>query len=247
MVLILDLAVLVVLALFAWRGAAKGFVLTLCGLLAVVVGFAGAFWISDRFSEPVGAFIQPYVQTQLENLLDDSLSQTTDPDSAPSSFSPGIPIPSANPEADPGTDTPVTEPSVSLDEMLNALRESELFSGLLGSVSDAIRDGTLTVITSAAAAVAGFISCQLARVGLFLLSFVLILIVWWLLSHALDLAFRLPVLRTLNKTGGLILGLAKGLLLLLIACWALTTFNIVNADAVQQTYLFRHLLNFQII
>lgn len=243
MVLILDLAVLAVLALCAWRGSAKGLVLTLCSLLAVVVGFVGAFWISDQFSEPVSKFIQPYIQSYVEELLEAPLAQAGDTIASPSPSSPGIPIPSATP----GSDTDIEEIQATLDEVLNALGESELFSGLFESVSEAVREGTLTVITTAAAAVAGYISLQLARTGLFLLSFVVILVVWWLLSHTLDLAFRLPVLRTLNKTGGLLLGLVKGILILLVACWALLTFDIVTQEVAQQTYLFRLFLNFQII
>ena len=42
MSLVLDLIVVAVLALFLWRGASKGLVASLCGLLAFVVAFAGA-------------------------------------------------------------------------------------------------------------------------------------------------------------------------------------------------------------
>jgi len=51
---------------------------------------------------------------------------------------------------------------------------------------------------------------------LFLLAFVLILIVCWFIAHALDLVARLPVLNTLNALGGFLLGLVKGLLLVVV-------------------------------
>lgn len=237
MVLILDLAVVAVLILCAWRGAARGLILTLCGLLAVVVAFAGAFWVSDRFNEPVSEFIQPYIQVHVETLLKDSVPQP-DPDGAPPS--PFLPIPGVAQEED----EPAAE-SFSLEDVLEALGNSKLLSGLMASVSDAIEEGVLTVVTTAAAAVSAFLAQQLARSGLFLLSFLLILLVWWLLSHALDLAFRLPVLRTLNRTGGLLVGLVKGVLILLVACWALGIFDLIPSDAAGQTYLFRHFMNFQ--
>ena len=233
MSLLLDLAVIAVLAFCAWRGAVRGLVLTLCGLLAVLVAFGGAFFLSDRFSNDVATLIQPYIQVHVEELLENSVEEQHG-ESLPSS---NLPIPGYA-----GDDDPI---AASLDEVLRALGDSKLFAGLVQSVSDAIDEGVLAVVTTAAAAVSAFLAQQIARSGLFLISFFLILIVWWLLSHALDLAFRLPVLRTLNKSGGLLIGLAKGVLVLLVVCWALTVFDLVPLATAQQTFLFRHFMNFQ--
>ena len=234
MSLLLDLAVVAVLALCAWRGAVRGLVLTLCGLLAVLVAFGGAFFLSDRFSDGLASLIQPYIQVHVEDLLETSAEEDTDDAAPPSS---GLSIPGYSEDE---------ETIASLDEVLRALSGSKLFAGLAQSVADAIDEGVLAVVTTAAAAVSAFLAQQIARSGLFLVSFFLILVVWWLLSHVLDLAFRLPVLRTLNKSGGLLIGLAKGVLVLLVACWALTVFDLVSPAAAQQTFLFRHFMNFQI-
>lgn len=238
MVLILDLAVLAVLALCAWRGAVKGLVLTLCSLVAVIVAFLGSTWISNQFSEPVSEFIQPYVSGYVENLLDDSLDQFTN---STTGTTPSLQIPSSGDEEFPA------EIQATLNEVLTALQESKLFSGLIQSASDAVDAGSLAVTTSAVAAVAGYLSFQLARAGLFLLSFLLILVLWWLVSHMLDLAFKLPVLRTFNKAGGLLLGLVKGALVLLVACWAIRFFELVPLETTQQTWLFSFFMNFQLI
>ena len=242
MVLFLDLAILAVLAFFAWRGLAKGFILTLCSLLAVLVAFMGASWVSTQFSQPVADLIQPYIQSHTETLLDNALEKVEEEITQP--LRPGIPIPSAQPE---GGEAPVEEYQASLDDVLSVLSESKFFSSLLHSVTQAIEDGSLTILTTAAAAVAAFLAQQLARIGLFLLSFLLILVVWWLVSHILDLAFRLPVLRTLNGTGGLILGIVKGLVILTVACWALVTFNVVPEEMALETHLFSLFLNFHLI
>ena len=236
--LILDLAVLAVLVLCAWRGAVKGLILTLCGLLAVIVAYLGSTWVSNQFSEPVSEFIQPYVSGYMENILENTLDQFTD--SIPDNMPP-LQIPSD------GTEELPAEIQMTLNDVLRALGESGLFSGLLQSVSDAVDTGALSITTSAVTAVAGYLSFQLARAGLFLLSFVLILLLWWLVSHMLDLAFKLPVLRTFNKAGGLLLGLVKGALVLLVACWAVRFFGLVPPETAQQTWLFSLFLNFQLI
>ena len=45
------------------------------------------------------------------------------------------------------------------------------------------------------------------------------LLAWFLLSHALDLAFKLPILAEINLAGGLIIGLVKGGLLTVVLVW----------------------------
>ena len=63
--------------------------------------------------------------------------------------------------------------------------------------------GTESVAAGVVRALAEYAAVQLTRAALFLLCFIAVLAAWTLLSHALDLAFRLPVLSTLNHWPGL--------------------------------------------
>ena len=65
-----------------------------------------------------------------------------------------------------------------------------------------------------------------------------ILVVWFPLSHALDLVAKLPVLNGLNRWGGAIIGIIKGGLLVYIAVWLLRDL-LIPPEAVGQTYLLR--------
>ena len=56
---IFDLIVLIVLILAVVQGYRKGFVLTLCGFLAVFVAFIGASILSDALAGPVSQAITP--------------------------------------------------------------------------------------------------------------------------------------------------------------------------------------------
>ena len=60
---------------------------------------------------------------------------------------------------------------------------------------------------------------------LFLIAFVLILILWYFISHALDLVARLPVLNLLNMAGGFLIGIVKGMLFLIVVWLAIQTFR----------------------
>ncbi|MBQ2926274.1 MAG: CvpA family protein [Ruminiclostridium sp.] len=59
------------------------------------------------------------------------------------------------------------------------------------------------------------------RAILFLAGFVVIQMIWTALCHILNLVAKLPGLNLINKILGGVLGFAKGILILLVAQWAL--------------------------
>lgn len=129
--LLLDLVILILLVWFTVLGLRRGFVLTLCSLLAAVLGFAGGWYLSAHQTE----LLLPLLSNQL---------------------------------------------------------------------------------TPAAALLA-------AKALLFLVGFVGTQLIWSLLCHALHLVTKLPGLHFFNKAMGGLLGLAKGILILLVARWVLCT------------------------
>lgn len=73
--------------------------------------------------------------------------------------------------------------------------------------------------------IAGF----LANICINIISVVLVFVVVWILMHmllkALNLISKLPVLSFLNQTGGMLIGLLKGLSIVWLACMILTFFQ----------------------
>ena len=57
------------------------------------------------------------------------------------------------------------------------------------------------------------------------------------MSHALDLAFRLPVLSSINRLMGGAIGFVKGVLVVFIAVWLLK--GHLPPEAVEQTVLLK--------
>ena len=86
--------------------------------------------------------------------------------------------------------------------VLEALRDSPLYRGFVEAFQSTVGQEVAEATSHAVRAVADYIAVQIARMVLFLLAFVAILVVWLLLSHALDLVARLPVLNGLNRWGG---------------------------------------------
>lgn len=202
---IIDIILLTILLFFTWRGGKKGLILTLFSLLAVFIAFFGARAVSTHFSAPVANLIEPSIQRSITALL-----PTSDGSGAPDSA-----------EADGTENTEDTQPSeTDFQQILDLLQERGLYTGFSSLLAEAAESKRLEIVTTAAAAVSAYLAGMIASAGLFLLAFFLILLLCFLLSYALDLAFRLPVLSGLNTLGGAVLGFVKGAAVLLFAVWA---------------------------
>lgn len=210
---IIDIAIVLILVFFAWRGAKKGLILTLFSLLSIFVAFFGARAVAVNFATPVANIIRPSIQLTIDKVL---TGQT--PETVPESSQPSSSTPSETPGE--GQDDPtVHSHDFSLEQILTLLDESGLFPGLRDYLAEAIEEKALEVTTTASAAVSAYLAQLAATALLFGLSFVLILLIWFLVSRALDLAFKLPILSAVNTLGGLLLGLIKAILMVLVLVW----------------------------
>lgn len=215
--LIFDLAILAILALFFWRGYARGLVLTLCSLLAVFVALIGASFLSNALAEPVAKAIEPIVASQIHDTVTSYYQRS----------------PAENTSAE--EDWLVQLP---LEELLEPLKESKFLQGFAETFQKAVDDKAADIVTHAAQALAHFVAVQIARIVIFAVAFFAVLIAWFFLSHALDLVAKLPVLSTVNAWGGGAVGLIKGALIVYIAVWLLRGSYIPPA-AIEGSYLLK--------
>ena len=208
--IIVDIVLVAILLFFLWRGKEKGLILSLCGLLAVLVAVVGADLISDALAPRVAQAMEPRFAAAIEETLGQELEDR---------------LAQSDAQVD-GV----------LGDILSAIQGTSLYQSISDAVHQAVEQGIDEVGETLGAVIAQAIALSVARMLLFFVSFVLLLAVWFLLSHALDLAFRLPVLSTLNGLGGAALGLLKGMVLLFVAGWLLNYFGgIVPPELVEQT------------
>lgn len=190
--IVVDIVIVLILVFFAWRGAKKGLILTLFGMLGLVVAFIGARFLSNTFYEPVSDIIEPGIYQSVKNLEDDALS----------SFDLDVDFDS------------------SVDGLVELLREQDLFPALVDLLATSLEQEDVQIQTvSAAERLATYLADLVSRLVLFALSFIVILLLWFLISRALDLAFKLPLLSAVNLAGGLILGLAKAIVIVMVLVW----------------------------
>lgn len=220
--ILFDLIILTVLIVFAVRGAHRGLILSLCGLLAVLVAFVGASFAASTLSPMVGDALEPKFAAAIEEQLDKTIQQ----------------------QLDAGEAAILAPDDMPLDGVLDALREMGFYESLIDSVDQAVEDGLTAAAASAAAAVATAIAQQVAYLILFLAAFVLILLAWRLLSRALDLVAKLPGLHLLNRTGGALFGLIQACIVLFVAAWLLQFLgHIFPEELVEETVLLQFFLN----
>lgn len=223
--LIFDLVIAAVLVLFTLMGRKRGFVLTLCGLLAVFVAFLGGAMLSDLLAPQVGQLIQPVVEEHVTQMLREVVDE--------SQWSFTAPAASAALE-----EMGQAIPQLPVEQALAALEGTGIYQVFGDALKEALREGLLNATTTAAGAIAGYVAREVAHLVLFLISFVVVLLLWTVLSHALDLAFRLPVLSSVNAMLGGVVGLVKGALLVFIAVWLLKG-SVIPQMAQEQTVLLR--------
>ena len=214
--LILDLILLIVLIAFAARGASRGLLLSLCGLVAVLVAFVGAGFVADLMAPKVADYLEPRFSAAIEERLEAHLEAVL-PDG--------------------------TAGEIPLADLMDVLRDMGLYQSALDAIDRAVEQGMTDAAADAAATVAASIAGSVAYMLLFVAAFIVILILWTLLSHALDLVTRLPGLHALNRAGGALLGLLKGCAILFLCAWVLRYLgSVIPEETVARTYLLKFFL-----
>ena len=186
--IIFDLLIVLVVVLSTLLGRRKGFILTLCGCLALFVALIGAGILTNLLAEPVSLLALPYVENALDQVVQSSADEAV---------------------------------AATIDQVIALMEQSDLLKPLAAGVTQALEQGVLDMTLAAVQSVALFLAEQLTRLVMFPVFFLLIMLIWTALSHALDLAFRLPGLNFLNRTAGLLLGFVRGVLLAYGLCWLL--------------------------
>ena len=199
----IDIVIVLVIAFFAWRGAKKGLILTLFGMLGLIVALFGARLVSNLFCDAIAEIIRPGICQALKNLEQDAM------------YSIGYDL-----NLDP-----------SVESMVAVLRERNIFPQLVSLLETSLSKETISsAVGTAAEVLAGHLARLAARVVLFVAAFLVILLVWFLISHMLDLTFRLPILSTVNLIGGLVFGLLKAVIIIVVLVWFGQLFALIPAD-----------------
>ena len=209
---VLDIIIIAVVAVAAWRGYRRGLVMTLCGFLAIFVALAGANIVSNALAWLTGPAVEHQIQSAFQQKADQTAQSAIDNGHS-----------AANP---------------TMEEAVRILKDSKIYQGFVEGFQKALNDGIVAATTNAARAISDYVARQIARTVLYVVAFVLILVLWTILSRVLDLAFKLPVLSTLNRWSGGVLGLCEGVVLVVIVGMLLKG-GVLPEEVVENSYLLK--------
>ena len=210
---VFDIIMLAILLLCLVIGLYRGFILTLCGLLALIVAIVGARMAADQFAPAVTDALAPRIETvvaaQLEESVDKTVEQMTE----------------GKGEGPVGT----------LSGVLGFLQKSGLYNGVVSDVEKSIRSGVKGATKSAAKTMAEEVARPIGWGVVYVASFAIVLLLWNLVSKLLNLVAKLPGLRTFNRLLGGVCGLAKGLLITGFICFLILFMGLLPSDLMRQS------------
>ena len=214
--LIIDLILLAILLIFAFLGAKRGLILSLFSLLSVLVAFVGAILISNYCAPPVAEWMGPMISPKIESAVESAL-----PDQ-------------------------LAGAELTTDNIILMIENADLPLGLDKILAKYLTEHPIDLETGAitktmTAFLTEKISIAITYILLFLVSFILILLIWKLLSRTLDLVAKLPGLNLINRVGGFLFGLLRVSIVLFVLAWLVRLLlnDWIPQQLIEQTYLLR--------
>lgn len=206
---VLDLILFLVVLLFAVIGVRRGLVLTLCGLLSIVVALFGARIAADSFSPVVAEAITPRLTTTVEAKLESSINDS---------------VQDAGDTAMDG-----------LGGILSIFGNMEPDSKIMDQIQQAVQSGLTPGVQAAAVSVAHDLAQPIAWWSVYAVAFFLVMLVWNLVTQALNLVAKLPVLNLMNRVLGGGIGLVKGVVVVGILCYLILRFGLVTQTEIAES------------
>ena len=233
MKLIIDVALLVIIALCTWGGFKRGLIGGIAGLIAIVIALYGGSLLSSAYSAEVIPALKPFVNGYIDT------PQTRDDILADLGYG----------ASDKSLDDILAEdPSLRYDYAYGCIRA-------VGFTSDraeelAVRSVALSEERSLGMkdAVVAVLCDTITYVAGLLLAFLMILILLIALANVFNLSLRLPNMELLDEISGTLLGFARGFVYCVLLCWVLSFFGIlIGRDTLEDTTLARFFLSIDFI
>lgn len=206
MSLILDIILLAVFAAFVFAAVKKGFIRTLLELVAVVAALVLAYQFSPVASQAVfDGMLEENMVTSIETQLSDNFDSTTVSKKAQAALD-AVPDFAVSLASAAGVDIDSIKNNISTEKINseNVARE------LVEKIAEPIATGALTIIFFV------LLACVLA-------------IVFKMIAARIAKLFKVPLVGTVDKLLGAVLGICKGLVVLILICTVLE-FVFANGD-----------------
>lgn len=229
MEVLIDLGIVIFIPLMIFRGYRRGGILSLMSFLTIFVAFSGATILSVNFCEPVGRLVQPVVKEIITDVLYDALKNENIIIDATIS---------TTKESEDGSTAEYLTLTRAF-QILTASKDIDKLDGFVQTAKETLLLGTVQMSGSATEMISTVIGREIARVGIFLISFALIMAFWMLLTRAIKIILKIPGFKEANAYAGAIIGFMMGILLVFVFAW-ITKGTIISWESMSRTMLYEY-------
>ena len=236
---IIDLGSILVVIICMGIGAHKGMIRMIAGLAALILALVCATFLSAQLTEPVMERVTPMVESRVTESIEDMMEGQNLGE-----------LIGGYSQANAGEDLEETLDETSF-RALNLEYLGELFSNfasenlipqpLTDALGERMEDMKKTFTGTASQAISAALTEILRPLVsglLYVLSFFILSIVFKFLFRSLDSFAELPGLRSVNVTGGLLLGFIQGFVILVAAAFVMR-FALSAFDGVAQSRMLK--------
>jgi len=233
MKIVVDIALLAIIAMCTWSGYKRGLIGGVASILAIVIALFGGSLLSSAYAGEVIPALKPFVEGYIDS--------QTHRDEILDRLGYGSSLKSLD-------DILAEDPSLKHDYAYECMlsiglyeeRAEEMTARAVQLAEDedmSMTDAIISVLCDTITHVAGL-----------LIAFLLILILLIAAASVFNMSFRIPNMENLDEIGGAVLGFARGFLCCVLLCWLLSFLGLViGKDTMQNTTLARFFLTFDFV
>lgn len=228
----IDIVLVIIVAFSAWRGFRNSFIRGIFGVLAIIIAIYGANLIAKTYSGEFTGMLEPFVS----GIVDKSIAGVIGKDSEDS----------ISEDTGEMRDTSDTE-TESLSDIFTISYKALRKIGLMEEASRKMAENVQGEIDSAGQQMSNNLTQKLcstlAYIAVFGISFILIAIIFAVFGNVVNLAFSLPGIEMVDKIAGLVMGLLRGLLIILAIGVIMRYLGLLSAVTIEKTVLLKYIIN----
>ena len=242
--LIIDIALVIIVIVCAFRGFRNGMVRGLCGFLVIVLSLvianAAASAFSDEFTDALQPFVGGIVDGKVQSIIapesdDEEDEAVTDEDIEEAEKKPVI-------EYEMDYDTSSTRGMV-----MNTLRELGFLESVSTTIADAIEQETEEIGYALSDIISAKLSSAIAHIAVFAIVFLLLSILFAVIGNLLNVVFSLPGLRLVDQIAGTALGLLRGVVVVMFLALVFRYLSLVGVNIAADTSLLGYFAEHNVI
>lgn len=212
-IIAIDVVLVLIVAYCAWRGFRNGIIRGICGILAIIVALYGANLVATVYSSEFTGMLRPFVS----GIVDSSVSKV---------LSGGEEEPEAMAVARIDGDEETEERTIMIlsdkekEDVYTVCFAAMRYLGLSEKAADKIAASTAEVTSNVGQQMSADLTTKLcetmAFVATFAICFILLAIIFAVIGNVIDLTFAIPGIEKVEPFIGIVFGIARGILVILV-------------------------------